>query len=236
MIGAFIYAVLWTGQRLLRAVGWWRWEIRGLEHLPPREQGGLVLATNHLHWFDVLILGASLPMRYRLSWIAKIEIFKNPAAVWFFRQMLVIPIRRGARDMAALDAAEQALKRGAVLTVFVEGHRNPRGELQQGRGGAVRLAARAGVPILPVAIEGTQHGLRGAFGRRPIRVTVGQPYRPDTDGVHIPPRRMDELTEEMMLRMAALLPEQNRGYYRERLLAAQEAGVRSDDAGDGRLG
>lgn len=231
MIGALIYNVLWIGQRLLRAVGWWRWEIHGLEHLPPREQGGMVVASNHLHWFDILILGGSLPMRYRLSWIAKSEIFKNAAATWFFRQMLVIPIRRGARDMAALEAAEAELRDGAVLTVFVEGHRNPRGELQQGRGGAVRMAARAGVPILPVAIEGTQGGPLGAFARRQIRVTIGQPYHPDTDGTHIPPKRMDELTEDMMLRLAALLPDQYRGYYRERLLEAQESGVRSQESG-----
>ena len=233
-MGVLMYAILWYGQWVFRKIGWWRWEIRGLENLPPRDQGGMVVAVNHLSWFDVMILGGSLPFSYRLSWIAKIEIFNGPVARWFFRQMMVIPIRRGARDMAALDAAEDALKSGAVLTVFVEGHRNPQGELQQGRGGAVRLAARAGVPILPVAIEGTQRGLKGAFGRRQLRVSIGQPYRPDSDGHHIPPKRMDELTDEMMIKIAALLPEQLRGYYRERLLEAapagsQEPGVRSSE-------
>lgn len=224
MMGVLMYAILWYGQWFFRTIGWWRWEIRGLENLPPRDQGGMVVAVNHLHWFDVMILGGSLPFSYRLSWIAKIEVFNSSVARWFFRQMNVIPIRRGARDMAALEAAEEALKRGAVLTIFVEGHRNPEGELQQGRGGAVRMAARAGVPIVPIAIEGTQGGLRGAFGRRHLRVSIGKPYHPDSNGHHIPPKRMDELTEEMMLKIAALLPEQYRGYYRERLLEMAPAG------------
>ncbi len=217
MAGAFFYWVLWVGQRFLKLF-WWRWEIEGLENLPPREQGGMVIATNHIHWFDVPILGASLPRAYRLSWIAKIEIFVGGVANWWLRQMQVIPIRRGARDLAAMQAAEQALRDGAVLTVFAEGHRSRDGKLQEGRGGAVRLASRAGVPILPVSINGTQGGPLGAFLRRKITIRIGKPYHPAVQGTHIPPARMDELTDEMMLKIAALLPEEQQGYYRERML------------------
>jgi 1-acyl-sn-glycerol-3-phosphate acyltransferase len=149
---------------------------------------------NHIHWLDIPVIGGMLPFRYRLSWLAKIELFAHPIAGWFFRQMNVIPIKRGRRDLAALDAAADALRAGAVLLIFPEGHRSRDGVLQPGRGGVVRLAMQAGVPIVPVAIIGSEHGVAGAFRREQVRLRIGQPYiiAPTSDG-KIPPDMMDQL-------------------------------------------
>ncbi|NJN17697.1 MAG: 1-acyl-sn-glycerol-3-phosphate acyltransferase [Oscillochloris sp.] len=214
MLGALMYGVIFTFIHAMRAIRWWRWSIHGIDNLPPRDSGGMVIAMNHISWLDIPAVGAMLPFRYRLSWLAKSEIFQNPIAVWWLRQMQVIPIKRGKRDLAALDAAAEALRQGAVLLIFPEGHRSRDGVLRVGRGGAVRLAAQAGVPIVPVSILGTEYGLKGALARKRLDVTVGKPYRVlmDDNG-KISPDRMDRLTNQMMQRIAALLPADRRGPY-----------------------
>jgi 1-acyl-sn-glycerol-3-phosphate acyltransferase len=82
----------------------------------------------------------------------------------------------------------------------------------------VRLAVRTGCPIIPVAVWGTEVGWIGAWSRKPLHLRIGEPYHPAVTGQTIPWERMNELTEEMMLRIAALLPEQYWGIYRERML------------------
>ncbi len=217
MAGVIMYFLIWVPMNLLKVL-WWRWSVEGLENLPPRGKG-MVLAVNHMHWLDIPLLGASLPLSHRPSWIAKVEILKGSLLTWFFRNMLVIPIKRGKRDLTALIAAEDALKSGEVLVIFPEGHRS-NGELLQGRNGAVRLAVRSGVPIIPVAIWGTEYGFKGAMSRNPIHLRVGPAYYPQVENPdHIPADKMNEQTELMMLKIAALMPESYRGFYREHMLA-----------------
>jgi 1-acyl-sn-glycerol-3-phosphate acyltransferase len=231
MLGAIMYFIIWFPLQIIRRC-WWNWKIEGLENLPPRGQG-MVLAINHLNWIDILIIGASLPLSYRPSWIAKVEIFASRITAWWFREMKVIPIRRGQRDMTALIAAEEALKHAEVLVIFPEGHRSRAGGLLEGRGGAIRLAVRTKCPIVPIVIWGTEVGLRGAMLRKPLHLRIGQPYFAETPGSKIPFDRMNALTEELMLRLATLMPEQYWGFYHERMLqingATEQAG-RQDTA------
>jgi 1-acyl-sn-glycerol-3-phosphate acyltransferase len=214
MIGWLCYAALYAFIHTCRLIGWWRWSIKGLANLPPREASGMIIAMNHIHWVDIPAIGAMLPFRYRLSWFAKSELFRNPVMGWWFRQMNVIPVNRGKRDLAALDSSVEALRSGAVLLIFPEGHRSRNGVLQPGRGGAIRMAMQAGVPIVPVTIAGTEHGFRGTLSRRPVRLSVGAPLRvpPSVDG-KLPTDRMEQLTTELMLRIAAPLPPEQRGPY-----------------------
>jgi len=216
MVGWLCYALIYTFIHFCRLIRWWRWSIGGVENLPPREQGGMIIAMNHVHWVDIPAVGAMLPFRYRLSWFGKSELFKHPVAGWWLRQMNVIPVNRGRRDLSALDSSTEALRDGAVLLIFPEGHRSRSGVLLPGRGGAVRMAMLSGTPIVPVTITGTEHGLKGTLTRRPVRLQVGQPLRiPPTPDGKIPPVLMDQLTNDMMLSIAAMLPPAQRGPYAE---------------------
>ncbi len=216
MVGWLCYALLYTCIHFCRLIRWWRWSINGVENLPPREQGGIIVAMNHVHWVDIPAVGAMLPFRYRLSWFGKSELFKHPVAGWWLRQMNVIPVNRGRRDLSALDSSTEALRDGAVLLIFPEGHRSRSGVLLPGRGGAVRMAMLSGTPIVPVTITGTEHGLKGTLTRRPVHLQVGQPLRiPPTPDGKIPPVLMDQLTNDMMLSIAAMLPPAQRGPYAE---------------------
>jgi len=214
MLGAMMYGFLYGLLNVLRGVRIFRWRAEGMNNLPPRGENGMIIVMNHIHWMDIPVIGAMLPFSHRLSWLAKSEIFRPAVAGWFFRSMQVIPINRGKRDLAALDAAVAALRAGAVLLIFPEGHRSRTGVLQPGRGGAVRLAMQAGVPLVPVGVIGTEHGLGGSFTRKPVLLRIGAPYTiPPTPDGKIPPELMDRLTAEMMHHIAELLPPDRRGPY-----------------------
>ncbi|MFQ3662480.1 MAG: lysophospholipid acyltransferase family protein [Chloroflexaceae bacterium] len=217
MFVTIAYTLLYLLTNFCRLIGWFRWQVEGLERLPPRQAGGMVIVMNHIHWMDIPVVGTVLPLRYRLSWLAKAELFRNPLVGWFLRLMHVIPIQRGKSDAAALDAAARALRNGAVLLVFPEGHRSRTGVLQPGRGGAVRLAMQAGVPIIPCAVQGTEKGLWGTLRREPVMVQIGEPYTVEAfPGAQVPADQMEQLTANMMCRIAAMLPAAWRGPYGER--------------------
>jgi 1-acyl-sn-glycerol-3-phosphate acyltransferase len=214
MAGWLMYRLLQVSMRLMIAIGWWRWRIEGLEKLPPRQDGGIIFAMNHVHWIDIPAVGVLLPFEYRLSWLAKSELFANPLVGWWLRSMNAVPIKRGKRDMGALLAAEELLKGGATMLVFPEGHRSKTGVLQEGRSGAVRLAARSGVPIVPLAIIGTQQGTKGTLLRKEVCLRIGEPYTiPAHLSKKVPPDTMAMLTDDMMSRIAGMLPPDYRGPY-----------------------
>jgi len=212
MLGTMMYTLIYGLVSLFRYL-WWNWQITGLENLPARSRG-LVVAPNHLDWTDVYILAVSFPYSYRMTWIAKIEAFSNALVAQFLRQMNVIPLRRGEADRQAYVAAKRALEEGAALVVFPEGHRSPTGGLIEGQHGAVRLAVRTGCPIIPIALWGTEKGFKGAMLRKPIHVKIGKPYHPSLELSDMRDR-WEQLTEDLMVRIAALLPEEYRGIYRD---------------------
>lgn len=206
----FLYSIL----NFMRIIGWWRWSVEGLENLPPREAGGMLLVSNHSDWLDIPVLGALMPFKYRLSWLAKSELFQNPFARWFFTTMDVVPIRRGKRDIAALDQSVELLRNGAVMLIYPEGHRSGNGVLQEGRGGAIRLAMASQVPIVPIAISGSEHGIKGTLLRKRVIMRINKPYLVEqTSNGKVPPALMEELTTDMMCRIAEMLPPEKRGPY-----------------------
>ena len=88
------------------------------------------------------------------------------------------------------------------------------------------MAARTGCPIVPIAIWGTEAGLRSACVRKPIHVRIGEPYYVTTETQKISRPHMNELIDEMMLRLATLLPERYWGLYRERMEQLQSDALR----------
>lgn len=215
----FILYLLVTGlPRLFNLIGWWKWRIEGRENLLPRKTGGMIIVTNHVDWIDIIALASIVPISHRLSWFGKAELFESKLGNWFFREVDVVPVKRGRGDLEAMKKAANMLKSGAVFAFFPEGHRSETGELQQGQGGAIRLAMQSGVPIVPGALIGTQDGLKKSFRRQEITLRLGKPYtlEPTPNG-KIPPPLMKELVTDMMQRIAELLPEEHHGFYRREL-------------------
>jgi 1-acyl-sn-glycerol-3-phosphate acyltransferase len=106
------------------------------------------------------------------------------------------------------------LKAGGVLGLAPEGTRSHTGQLQEGKTGAAYLADRAGVPIVPVALAGTENVWRNLkrLRRTPVACTIGQPFRLPSDG-RAKGEQLKHLTDEVMCRIAALLPPQYHGAY-----------------------
>ena len=126
-------------------------EIIGIENLP--QSGGLIIASNHVSYLDPVVLAASL--NRKIYFIAKKEVFKNTFVSFIFKNLNAISVDRGNADILAFKKAINILREEKVLGIFPEGTRSSNGELQELKLGAIKIAMKTGVPILPVGIIGT---------------------------------------------------------------------------------
>jgi 1-acyl-sn-glycerol-3-phosphate acyltransferase len=171
--------------------------------------GGLLLAMNHLGGADPVLVVAFAPRD--LDVIGKAEIMRWPVLGAVARAYGMLPVRRGAPERATLDAALGVLRAERALLIAPEGRESPTQALVSPRSGAGFLALHSRVPILPIAITGTEWArVLGAWRRlrRPcVTLTFGQPFA-------LPPTlRRREAAEVIMRRIAALLPPEYRGVY-----------------------
>ncbi len=151
-------------------------KVEGLEYVP--SSGPAILASNHLAVMDSFFL--PLVVRRRITFLAKAEYFtgtglKGWFSRWFFTAVGQVPIDRTDADaaQAALNTAEQVLAHGKLLGMYPEGTRSPDGRLYKGKTGLARLALHTGVPVIPVAMIGTNVvNPPGTSMLRPGRVTV----------------------------------------------------------------
>jgi 1-acyl-sn-glycerol-3-phosphate acyltransferase len=133
----------------------WRLRVQGGW---PRGPGPFVVVANHQSILDILLL-SRLPRE--MKWVAKESLFKIPWAGWMLRMTGDIPVRRGDAESGgeAMARARAYLARGMSVMIFPEGTRSTTGSLLPFKAGAFRLAAEAGVPVLPVAVSGTGAGM-----------------------------------------------------------------------------
>ncbi len=147
---------------LLRVL--FRFRVEGREHYPA---GPAVIVANHPSALDPLFIAAAVPER--LLFIAAEEFTIQGAVGWAMRTYGCIPVRRGQIDVSAIREPLQALRDGRKVAVFPEGGITPQPRPPQR--GAALIAARAGVPIVPAAIKGTDRVFPlGARVPRPGRV------------------------------------------------------------------
>ena len=132
--------------------------VEGLDHIPAR--GGAILAGNHLAVADSFVVPLLLPRR--VTYLAKREYFTQTGLVGrikktFFTGVGQVPVDRdsGSAAQAALDTAVRLLREGTLLGIYPEGTRSPDGRLYKGKTGVARMALEAGVPVIPVAVIGT---------------------------------------------------------------------------------
>jgi 1-acyl-sn-glycerol-3-phosphate acyltransferase len=180
-----------------------RFTILGDENVP--RSGGAVMTVNHTGYFDFAYAGLAAQRSQRLvRFMAKDGVFSHPVSGPLMRGMKHIPVDRTA-GAASYAAAVQALESGEIVGVFPEATISRSFELKEFKTGAARMAAKAGVPILPVVIWGSQRvwtkGLPRRLGRTnvPIILNVGEPIpvAPDADPA--------EVTEHYKAVMADLL-------------------------------
>jgi len=187
-----------------------RWEVVGKENVP--REGGLLVVANHIHAADPPLIGVSLGRK--MVFMAKEELFRHPFVAYFIRRFGAFPVRRGRMDREALESAQDVLRRGQALVMFPESKRSRKG-LQRGMPGAAMLAVRAGVPLLPVAVTGTERvrGTAWLLKRPRLRVTIGKPFSLAPANGSLAKEELAALTDDIMEHIAALLPPSYRGVY-----------------------
>ncbi len=179
-------------------------------------KGPLILVANHINFLEVPLLYSYLYPRPITGWV-KHENWKNPFLAFLFNLFNGSPIRRGERDLNAVNAAVKALKEGKILAISPEGTRSSVGKLARGKPGVVLLAQRSGAPILPVAYYGGELVWRKLVRLRwtHFYIRVGNPFRVAANGSLRDRDVRQEITDEIMYQIAALLPPYYRGYYCE---------------------
>jgi 1-acyl-sn-glycerol-3-phosphate acyltransferase len=172
----------------------------GVENVP--KSGGAVYAVNHLHWIDIPLLGLLSP---RTVWfVAKAEAANHPVAGAFLRLHGAIAIHRGESDREAVRRMREEARAGHVIGLFVEGTRQRSGRPGVAQPGAAMVGMQEDVPIIPVAIYGTQFWKPGNFRR--CSVSFGEPLRFDDlpkngkgyrEATAVIERRINELFDEL---------------------------------------
>lgn len=184
----------------------------GLEEFPA--EGPLITISNHTGSLEVPLIFTWLYPRPVTGW-AKIETWDNPFMAWLFDLWGAIPVHRGEADMSALRAALERLEQGFIFGVAPEGTRSRTGKLRRAHPGAVTLAFRSKAPILPVVHWGGEKFMPNLkrLRRTDFSMRVGRPFTLNTGGERITREQRQQVVDEMMYQLAALLPEEYRGEY-----------------------
>jgi 1-acyl-sn-glycerol-3-phosphate acyltransferase len=153
---------------------WLIWRVRatGVENVP--KDGPLVLAPNHFSQMDHFFVG--LLLRRKIRFMAKSQLFGPPVLTYIYKHGGVFPIRRGHHDEEAFETVRQLLDQGEMLLVYAEGGRMRSQQLGTPKPGIGRIALESGVPIVPVAIKGSERARQWKKLRFPkTTVQFGKP-------------------------------------------------------------
>ena len=199
--------IIVTAKVLFKALGL-RFQLRGTENIP--RTGGALLALNHISYVDFVLGGvAAQPSGRLVRFMAKREIFDHPVAGPVMRSLHHISVDR-ADGIASYDEGVRYLQEGQVVGIFPEATISRSFELKEFKTGATRMAAAAGVPLVPVVLWGTQriktkdHPQDLSRGKT-IAISVGEPLHPRG-------RNPVAQTAELKARMTELLDETIRAY------------------------
>ncbi len=206
----------WLMRALTRTFLIGLFKVSGLENVP--RTGPVIICPNHSATLDPPMVPAFVPRGDTWS-MAKSEYFDKGGFVeWIFRRYHAFPVVRHSADRTALRTAFDILKSGQVLVIYPEGTRVESGVLAEPEPGAGFIAQRAACPVVPVGLTGTRECLpKGAHWPRRTRVSItfGKPFRvlsKRLDGARV---TRQEAAEAIMVEIAELLPEHQRGAFRD---------------------
>ncbi|MBN1146365.1 MAG: 1-acyl-sn-glycerol-3-phosphate acyltransferase [Anaerolineales bacterium] len=176
--------------------------------------GPLILVCNHINFLDVPLVFTHLQPR-PITGFAKSETWDSPVLRPLFDLWGAIPLKRGEADLGALRKGLQALEQGKIVAISPEGTRSGDGRLRKGLPGVVTLALRSGAPLLPLVYYGgeTFHQNLRRLHRTNFCFNIGRQFRLHPRDVKITREVRQEITDEIMYQLAALLPPEYRGVY-----------------------
>jgi 1-acyl-sn-glycerol-3-phosphate acyltransferase len=205
-----VYTPVIAVARALFAAQGLKFTITGSEHFP--RQGGAVLVMNHVGYFDFAYAGlAAHPSGRLVRFMAKEQVFHHKVSGPLMRGMHHIPVDREF-GLASYRAALAALSAGEVVGIFPEATISQSFTVKETKSGAARLAAAAGVPLIPVALWGGQRlwtkGHKRTLTKRhvPVLIRVGEPMRPGRRDDH------DAVNAELRARLSHLLEQEQQDY------------------------
>lgn len=189
-------------------------ETQGYENLPAK--GGFVIATNHLGFLDVPLALYALN-QYNLFILIGEKWGKNPLWRWVGKYFNFVFVDRFNADLKALREVIRRMEMGQTLVIAPEGTRARDEKMAEGKPGVTYMAVKSGFPIVPVAIIGSEDRILVSnlkrFRKTKIKLIGGKSFT-------LPPIPKDkrnetlkQYTDEIMCRIAVMLPEHNRGYY-----------------------
>ena len=211
--------------------------VEGLENVPAR--GGAILASNHVSFSDSIFLPLVVPRR--VTFLAKAEYFtgkglKGRLTAAFFRAVGQVPIDRSGAEAseAAMQTGKRILAGGELLGIYPEGTRSHDGRLYRGKTGVARLALETGVPVIPVAVVGTDvvapPGKKFGSFTRPV-VRFGKPLDFSRyEGLENDRYILRSITDEIMYEIMKLSGQEYVDVYAAR---AKEESKRREDGATG---
>ncbi|HCS39905.1 MAG TPA: hypothetical protein DIW44_10025 [Anaerolineaceae bacterium] len=189
-------------------------EFIGVENIPLT--GGVLIATNHMSRMDIPVLFLT-PNRPDMTALVTTKYLKYPLIRWFIVTAQGIWLDRDTADFSAFRTAMTALNQGMAIGIAPEGTRSKDAQLLEGKPGTALLALRAGVPILPVALSGTEDAVDKMkhFKRPHITAQFGKLIPAPVLDRNNREEQLQQLTDEIMCQIAVMLPEKYHGFYRE---------------------
>ncbi|MFQ5341298.1 MAG: lysophospholipid acyltransferase family protein [Anaerolineae bacterium] len=184
------------------------YKVSGQEHIP--DAGPMIIAINHMSAVDLPAVMLAIPHQATAFAASK---YQGGLRGLILRSVHVIFVRRGIPDRKALRQALEVLQSGGVLGLAPEGTRSPTKTLLRAKPGTAFLAVRSGATVLPIGLTGTETVLRSwrHLHRPKIRVVIGEPYKLEASGNGR--HDFQALSDQIMLSIAGLLPEEYRGEY-----------------------
>lgn len=228
----------WTVTTAIKGITSLLCKIEGdpLQQVP--QHGPLILVCNHINFLEVPLMFSHLQPR-PVTGFAKAETWDNPLLRPLFDLWGAIPLRRGEADTVAMRRALEALQQGKIVAMAPEGTRSGTGQLRRGYPGIVTLALRAGVPLLPLVYYGGEafHKNVRRLQRTDFHIRVGQVFTLDVHGVRVTREIRQQITDEIMYQLAALLPQAYRGEYANLEAATRQyLSFQKPQGGDGLAG
>jgi 1-acyl-sn-glycerol-3-phosphate acyltransferase len=192
----------------------------GASNVP--EKGPFIIACNHLHLFDPPLVLVAVPY-HQIIVLAAEKWGETWPINWLLKSVGAIFVRRGEVDREALNKCLDVLSRGGIIGLAPEGTRSRSGTMQRGKPGVAYLAIKADVPIVPVGVSG-QNRIFSEWKRlrRPrIVVRMGEPFKLEPVHGRNKGQQLQERSDEVMRRIAALVHEDLRGVYSDSIREAE---------------